>query len=64
MLNDAQQKSQISFDIEMCREDDDYGGNDDDTDAGNSIAAREKASWIRVRLNTLRIHRSPETNAE
>ena len=32
-----------SFDIEMCREDDDYGGIDDDTDAGNSIAAREKA---------------------
>ena len=63
MLNDAQKKSQISFDVEMCSEDDDYDGDDDDTEDGNSIAAKEKASWIRARLNPLRIHGLPETNA-
>ena len=48
----------------MCSEDDDYNGDDDDTEDGNSIATKEKASWIRARLAPLRIHGSSETNAE
>ena len=48
----------------MCNEDDDYDGDDDDTENDNSIAAKEKGSWIRARLAPLRIHGSSETNAE
>ena len=33
-----------------------YDGDDDNTEDGNSIAAKEKASWIRARVNPLRIH--------
>ena len=47
----------------MYSEHDDYDGDDDDTEDGNSIAAKEKASWIRARLNPLRIHGLADTNA-
>ena len=57
-------KSQISFDVNMCSEDDDYDGRDDDKDDGNSIATREKAFRFRAGIHSLRIDGSPKANPE
>ena len=57
-------KSQNSFDMDICSEDDDYDGRDDHKDDNNSIATGEKALSLRVGFESLRIDGSPKTNAE
>ena len=55
---------QITFDVDIYSEDDDYDGRDDHKDDGNSIATGEKAFWFRVGLHSLRIDGSPKANPE
>ena len=55
---------QITSDVDIYSEDDDYDGRDDHKDDGNSIATGEKTLSLRVGFHSLHIDGSPKTNAE
>ena len=55
---------QITFDVDIYSEDDDYDGRDDHKDDGDSIATGEKTLSLRVGFHSRHIDGSPKTNAE